>query len=279
MWPVAGRKLSFVAGKYFHMLSEREINQFITEGYVCIKDAFNRQVAAACKELLWQATGYDPGDPSSWLQPVVRLGEMSQEPFQKAVNSPRLLEAFDQLLGAGKWVPRYSLGSFPLRFPHNDQPGDEGWHVDASFPGDDMHNYFKWRINLYSRGRGLLMLFLFSEVGIDDAPTRIRACSHIEVARLLAPHGEVGLSFMQLAQQLAVTDGLPEVLATGAPGTVYLCHPFTAHAAQAHRGKNPKFMAQPPLVIKEPLQLVRSDKDYNPVEKAIRLALNKPVKQ
>ena len=160
-----------------------------------------------------------------------------------------------------------------MRFPHKDQPGDDGWHVDASFPGDEPHDYFKWRINLRSKGRGLLMLFLFSDVGTDDAPTRLCTGSHIEVARLLAPEGEKGLSFIELAQKLSLTVSLNQVMATGAPGTVYLCHPFMAHAAQAHRGKNPKFMAQPPLVIKEPLQLERADNDYSPVEEAIRQAL------
>ena len=31
-------------------------------------------------------------------------------------------------------------------------------------------------------------------------------------------------------------------------GTVYLCHPFLVHAAQPHRGTEPRFMAQPPLL-------------------------------
>ena len=257
-----------------NMLSDEDVIQFITKGYVCLHDAFDSKLAAECSELLWKASGYNAKDPTSWLQPVVRLGEMFQPPFQQAANSPRLLAAFDQLLGEGKWIPRNSLGSFPLRFPHKDQPGDDGWHVDASFPGDDPQNYFNWRMNIYSKGRGLLMLFLFSEVGSDDAPTRIREGSHLQVARLLAPAGENGLSFMEVAQQVTVTNWMPEVMATGQPGTVYLCHPFIVHAAQAHRGRNPKFMAQPPLLIKEPLQLQRDDKNYNPVEKAIRLAIN-----
>ena len=37
------------------------------------------------------------------------------------------------------------------------------------------------------------MLFLFSDVGEDDAPTRIRVGSHLQIARELAPAGESGL--------------------------------------------------------------------------------------
>ena len=42
------------------------------------------------------------------------------------------------------------------------------------------------------------MLFLFSDVSENDAPTRIRQGSHMDVARVLQPFGEKGLSFMEL---------------------------------------------------------------------------------
>jgi hypothetical protein len=61
--------------------------------------------------------------------------------------------------------------------------------------------------------------------------------------------------------------------ATGRAGDVYLCHPFLVHAAQAHRGRNPKFMAQPPLLLHEPCVLDRPDGAYSPVEQAIRQGL------
>jgi hypothetical protein len=77
---------------------------------------------------------------------------------------------------------------------------------------------------------------------------------------------------MQLEQMGA---DLPEVLATGDAGTVYLCHPFLVHAAQKHRGTKPRFMAQPPLDPGEPFQLHREDGGYSPVEIAIRQALGK----
>jgi hypothetical protein len=65
----------------------------------------------------------------------------------------------------------------------------------------------------------------------------------------------------------------PEALAIGDAGTVYLCHPFLVHAAQRHRGRAPRFMAQPPLGLAEPYRLDREDKSYSPVEIAIRRAL------
>src|SRR5882757_1920284 len=136
--------------------------------------------------------------------------------------------AFDRLVGKGRWPPRHSLGSFPVRFPGPDNPGDTGWHVDVSFPGEssdpnEREDFSSWRVNVTSRGRALLMLFLFSDVTDQDAPTRIRAGSHLDMARFLAPAGEIGMSHLVLDRM--GTDR-PEALATGEAGTVYLCHPL-----------------------------------------------------
>src|SRR5690606_26201361 len=133
-----------------------------------------------------------------------------------------LHRAYDQLVGTGRWLPPRTLGTFPVRFPSPDDPGDAGWHIDVSFGTEDP-DFLNWRANVGSRGRALLMLFLFSDVGPDDAPTRIRAGSHLDIARQLAPAGEAGLSLRELAADgFAGSAGRPEMLATGDAGTVYL---------------------------------------------------------
>jgi hypothetical protein len=121
------------------------------------------------------------------------------------------------------------------------------------------------------------MLFLFSDVSEDAAPTRIRVGSHVDIARRLAPAGENGLTLRELAANGFVESaGRQEVLATGPAGTVYLCHPFLVHAAQPNRGIEPRFMAQPPLLPAAPVRLQRADAAYSPVEQAIRSALAEP---
>lgn len=254
-------------------LSAAQIDAFITDGFVRLDNAFPREVADQGRAILWAATGCDPDDPATWNQPVIRLGEFSQPPFREAVNTPLLQSAYDQLVGAGCWLPRGGLGTFPVRFPSTEDAGDTGWHVDASF-GHEAPDFLDWRVNVSSRGRALLMLFLFSDVGDDDAPTRIRVGSHLEVARYLSPAGDAGRSLRDvLADRPDWFDTGREALATGTAGTVYLCHPFLVHAAQLHRGTNPKFMAQPPLLPRGALQIDRADGDYSPVELAIRIAL------
>jgi hypothetical protein len=257
-------------------LSPAEIARFIQHGFVRVDDAFPRALADQAREILWRDVGCDPDDPSTWTRPVVRLGFYSQPPFVAAANTPTLHRVFDQLVGSGRWVPQGSLGTFPIRFPSTEDPGDCGWHVDASF-GMANPDFLSWRVNIHSRGRALLMLFLFSDVGSDDAPTRIRAGSHLDIARILAPAGEAGRSLGELAANgFSETAGCPEVGATGAAGTTYLCHPFLVHAAQPHRGLRPRFMAQPPLLpAADRVEPFRQDGRDSPVEQAIKIALSK----
>jgi hypothetical protein len=254
-------------------LSVQQIQQFVQDGYVRIDEAFPAALAEEGCRILWRDTGCDPDNPATWTQPVIRLGDYPQEPFRKAVNAPALLQAFDQLVGIGRWLPRHSLGTFPIRFPAKEDPSDTGWHVDGGFPGEEAADYLSWRINISSKGRALLMLFLFSDTSEADAPTRLRAGSHLDVAQLLAPAGDKGLIVLELSAQLDVCAHRKVVLATGKAGTVYLCHPFLVHAAQQHLGTKPRFMAQPPLYPAEAFRLYRPDGDYSPVETAIRIGI------
>lgn len=254
-------------------LTDTQIEQFVRDGFVRINNAFSPEEAQEVRNILWREIPGEPNDPTTWTQPVIRLGMYSQTPFVQVANTPVLHRAFDQLVGPGRWLPCQRMGTFPVRFPSPKDPGDAGWHVDASFPGADPTNFFDWRINVRSKGRALLMLFLFSDISERDAPTRIRIGSHLDVALLLKTAGEEGVSFMELAAKLGDLPERDETLAIGKAGTVYLCHPFLVHAAQPHRGTEPRFLAQPPLLLKNELTLEASTTDYAPVEVAIRLGL------
>lgn len=254
-------------------LTEGQLQQFIDMGFVRLDDAFPAELAERCRAELWAEMGLSPDKPQLWTRPVIRIASMSTPAFVQAANTARLHRAYDQLAGPGRWVRPRGLGTFPIRFPSPDAPGDDGWHVDASF--GDSPDFMDWRVNVTSRGRALLMLFLFSDVGPDDAPTRIRTGSHAIIARELLPYGTAGATWQELAADgYRSTSGCTQDLATGKAGTVYLCHPFLVHAAQPHRGTTPRFMAQPPLVPKG-----RSDPALppTPVQIAIRKACGLPL--
>jgi hypothetical protein len=252
-----------------HGLSPAQISTFISHGFVRIDEAFPPELAHDARAILWRAMGLSPEEPAGWTRPVIRLGMFTEQPFLAAANTPCLHAAYDALVGPGRWHAPAAMGTFPVRFPSADDPGDIGWHVDVSF-GTDAADFMQWRANVVSRGRALLMLFLFSDIGEDDAPTRIRVGSHRQIARQLLPHGEAGLTLRELAANgFAESADCAETLATGPAGTVYLCHPFLVHAAQPHRGTTPRFLAQPPLLPTGPF---RQDLPPSPVQVAIREA-------
>jgi hypothetical protein len=257
-------------------LSEDDVEQFVSNGFVRVEEAFDRNVATqVCERLYEEIRSVHPDflvdDPATWPGPVVRLPGSVGQPFFAALTSARLDAAYDQLVGKGRWR-RAGLGTFAVRFPHPVEPDDAGWHVDGSYVGPDGAFW----TNVSSCGRALLMLLLFTDVGIDDAPTRIRSGSHLLVPPLLEPAAEEGLAALELAQRLPDLGALPIAYATGRAGDVYLCHPFLVHAADRHRGSSPRIIAQPPLAPADGrLHPESRIGDYSPVELAIRIGLGR----
>ena len=253
------------------MLSRDDISAFLTDGYVAVRGAVPGSVAAACREVVWselRQRGVLRDDPSTWTAPVVRIPCPEGGPFVTAGTAPPLQEAYDQLIGAGRWRRRAGVGgTIPVRFPGDDDPGDAGWHIESSYQADGQS-----RVSVGSRDRGLTALYLLTDVEPDGAPTRLRPGSHLDVPPILAPAGEDGLDWSKAAPLAAQRSAhRPTVLATGRAGDVFLCHPFLVHAATwPHRGHFPRMIAQPGVAVLEPYRLQPAPGEPPPpVERAI----------
>jgi hypothetical protein len=251
------------------VLTPEDVEQFVTQGAIRLPGAFPRAVADECRARLWQATGCDEHDRSTWTRPVIRIEGRGDEPFRAAANTPNLHAAFDQLAGPGRWVPRTGLGTFPIRFPVPEPPGDDGWHIEST--GTDADGQMV--VDPASTERVLLLLFLLSDVGADDAPTRVRLGSHLAAARLLARSADPADFYATAGELASTTEHLPQALATGEAGDVWLCHPYVVHSAQPNRGSRVRFLAQPPLGGTEPIDAGRPASERSPVEEAVRRAL------
>jgi Phytanoyl-CoA dioxygenase (PhyH) len=232
------------------VLSPEEIDRFVAEGYVAIRGAIAPEVTRACQDIIWAelaSAGIRRDDPATWTRPVLRINTPGGGPFAAAGTTELVGAACDQLLGPGRWVRHAGVGgTIPVRFPSPDDPGDAGWHIEGSY-----REHGEQRVSLRSRGRGLLALYLFTDVGPDDAPTRLRPGSHHDVPPILAPGGDDGMPWLSAAQQAAqASANRPTAWATGRAGDVFLCHPFLVHAASwPHRGRSAKMMAQPPVLL------------------------------
>jgi hypothetical protein len=254
------------------VLSHDDILAFMADGYVALRGAVPGPVVQACQEVIWSELGQHGVSrdvSSTWDAPVVRINCPEGGPFAEAGTTQIVTEACDQLIGPGRWWRRQGVGgTIPVRFPSDEDPGDAGWHIEASY-----EEAGHWRVNLASRARGLLALYLFSDVEADGAPTRIRPGSHVDVPAILAPAGDDGLEATLAGQRAADASARrPTVLATGNAGDVFLCHPFLVHAASwPHRGRFPRMMAQPGVALHE--QFAFDPADLSPVEQAILAGL------
>jgi hypothetical protein len=239
------------------MLSQAQIGAFVRDGFVAIRGAVPGTVLQACQEEIWSALGGHGvlrDDPSTWRDPVLRIPCPESEALAAAGTQPVLWEAFDQLIGEGRWWHRRGVGgTIPVRFPSQADPGDAGWHIEASFDQGG-----EWWVSYRSRGRGLLALYLFSDVDAGSAPTRVRPGSHRDAARVLGPAGEAGRPFSQAAPRAArASAARPTALVTGRAGDVFLCHPFLVHAASwPHTGLHPRIIAQPGVALHDAFPLV-----------------------
>lgn len=251
--------------------NEALVETFVRDGFVAIRGAVPPAAVADCRRDVdegLRAQGVDPDDPSTWTSPVVRLGCPETEAFARAGTQPVLWAAYDQLLGSDGWRRRAGVGgTIPVRFPHPDDPGDAGWHIDGSFPVDG-----QWWVNYASRARGLLCLFLLTDVTVDDAPTEIKVGSHMDIPPLLVPFGAEGTSFENVRLPPSTLDR-QSALATGSAGDVYVCHPFLVHRATwPHRGTSPRSIAQPEVLLLEDFDM--SQPPRCPVQQTIQTALS-----
>lgn len=219
-----------------------DVEAFLADGYVKVPEAAPAHVADEARALLWAQLGLSPDDPASWTQPVMWASDLTGAgPFGELARSPRLAAALDTVCGVGGWVPRGSLGNIPVRFPVTPPAEDRGWHIDLNTVLPDG----SWVVT--GTPQTVLLLTLLSEVTIEDAPTRIRAGSHRDVAAVLGDEPLDAVPAGTLVE--AVSAGRPVRYATGAPGDMYVLHPFTVHAADEHRGRTPRFMAQAPVLL------------------------------
>jgi hypothetical protein len=249
------------------------IDEFCDNGFLVVRGAVALDVVRDCVGVLeseLRARGVEPRDPATWTKPVVRFQCPDTPAFTAAGTSRALRLTYDALLGPGRWIERLGVGGhIPVRFPSTEDPGDAGWHIDGSY---DVGG--QWWANVWSRGRALLALFLFTDIGERDAPTEIIVGSHLDVPRVLAAYGDRGIYGGDVPGQLPPsTFDRPHAFATGTAGDVYVCHPFLVHRATwPHRGVAPRMIAQPEIGHHEPFAL-KDGPDVCAVERAILRAL------
>jgi hypothetical protein len=250
------------------VFTDFDLEQFISEGYVVLRRAFSRELAAECREFVWkQVPLWD--QCTTFGQSMVQIQKgFACAPFNRIMNE-RLSSGLDQIVGVDRWSFYELYGWWSLLFPG--LPGPGGWHVDGG--------QFRIRGHLTDHHHALVTLFLFSDTGLGDGGTAMIRGSHLAVARAIAQTGESGIDWNELKPKLEAGNLLSPKDAqiahlTGEAGDVALMHPFLVHGFGANRGSHIRFACNPLFQLKEPLELERTDGRYSAVELAIRNAIS-----
>jgi len=258
--------------KTYKTLTESDLQHFIKKGHVVLKDCFSRELAAEWRALAFKRLGYDPDDTSTWQEPRIHMPSMNRKPIQEI--APRAWDAICDLLGGDDRIanrePSWSDGfiiNFALGADKEWIPPEThrwGWHKDGDF----------FRHFLDSPEQGLLTIIVWSDIQPKSGGTFVACDSVQHVARHLFenPQGlRPGDGFGQLVEKCK-----DFVEITGNAGDVVLLHPFILHSASNNPSGRARFITNPPVALKEPMNFNRDNPDdFSPVELAVLRGLGK----
>ena len=271
-------------------LSRDDARHFVERGYVVVRDAFPRELAAEVRTQAWtelrQRHGVDPDDPTTWYQSFMgwfvgyARTQGSDRRYRLKTCAPRAFGAQADAIGGARRLPgdgealawrdsaiaNMGLPDGPAWEPPS--PRQRGWHKDG----------WHFRHFLDSPEQGLLTVPIFSDILPRSGGTFIARDSVAPVARLLAAN-EAGLHPDSVQGGGYLIPGLIEQCAefeelTGNAGDMVLLHPYILHRVSVNPSVRPRFIANAALVLSEPMRFDREPGDrYSLTELVVLRAL------
>ncbi|KAF8442887.1 hypothetical protein L210DRAFT_3620562 [Boletus edulis BED1] len=280
-----------MAKQQFKHLTPEQVDFFMGNGFVVIKNGFTKENAAEWTKNIWVRLGLDPNDKSTWDKERIHM------PWHKRENiasfAPKVWEVMKELLGGEERIDEPSalwgdsfivnLGTESLERTEPVQPQAlDNWHVDGDF-----FVHF-----LDSPEQALLVIPIFSDIKPRGGGTFIAPEGVDMVAEYLAAHPEgvlpTGMSFTPSTSTCADPKDDPGYYSylqaakrctnffeiTGEIGDVILLHPLMLHSASKNHLRVPRFITNPPVSLKQPFNFNRENPDdFSLVEKKTLKAL------
>ena len=193
-------------------MTESQREHFAARGFVRLPGVFSRDAAAAMEQRVWEWLerhhGMRRDDPASWtlVQPT-GLQPLRHQAVFEPNGGALLLEALDELLGAGGWKRPREWGGFLVSFPSAGETRARApWHTDFDYRGPS------------DRVFGALVFSYLSDVPAGGGGTLAVAGSHRVIRRFvegrprsaLAPMKTVRLALMHSDPWLAAARGRAE---------------------------------------------------------------------
>lgn len=233
------------------MLTDEQCRGFHEDGYLRLPGALDPRDVARMRDRLWhllEHRGSRRDDPSTWRHEhavhLQRVRDADPDPH----GCVPLVEALDELIGAGSWRTSNHWANVLVTFPNAatwDVPHSP-WHLDYSydFPRDAIWgaNAFLFLDDVLPRGGGTVVL-RGSPLLTARFVERLRPATRTQKQHRLAFQASHPY-LTALADPTDTEDrvrrftevdtdvhGVPTrvVELTGAPGDLVLCHPWTVH--------------------------------------------------
>jgi hypothetical protein len=246
-------------------LHESEINQFIEDGFVVVRQLFSKEYAEGISSLVCQEADIDFNNLASRKQYHFILKKILNKDPIPQIFSPQYKKTVDKLCGEGQWEGDDGLGYWFITSPNLNQalwsPAQKEWHLDSNTDYCILNNY----------KLGLIAFHLITNVSGGGGGTAIRIGSHKYTARILAEGGLNGISYEELSlKAVNATIHLPYVEITGQCGDVMFMHPLTVHARSINTSKQVRIAGHKFFHLLEPLCTKREHKQkLSPVEISI----------
>jgi hypothetical protein len=266
-------------GKY-RVLTDEHLQSFLDKGYLIIKDCLDRQIANDWIAQAYDRLGYDPNDSSTWVKDIIWMDHKNQVPIRQL--SPKAWDAILDVAGGEDRIETQVMrlptsghfstinsfewsDAFIVNFHRGaDQPWQppsaetKGWHKDGSY----------FRHFLDSREQALLTIVLWSDMLHQGGGTFIAPDSVRVIARLLADHPE-GIPASELDGTALAAQCTQFEELTGSAGGFVILHPYMLHASSQNVIGRPRFMTNPPVVLKEHMNFNRENpNDFSLLERA-----------
>jgi tetratricopeptide (TPR) repeat protein len=268
-------------------LDAAQIDAFMSDGYVHLRGAFPRELAASivasahrrlrenpatclpaeqAQREAARRIRYDADDPSTW--PEGRLDIEGERRFTISEFSPFAERAVFQLLGdAARVRTRSWTSNLIVQYPVRDlsswipAPEHQSWHLDSPSP----------QTRIDELRTGLLVFIVFSDLQPDSGNSWLALDSPAKVARKLAGAPE-GIDFCSDHAGCAITRTCERFFElTGEAGDLFLVHPLMLHSASLNPSPRIRFLGNPMVYMQEPLDPRRAE--LSPVERLIARAL------
>ncbi|KAH8927394.1 hypothetical protein BT69DRAFT_1347375 [Atractiella rhizophila] len=257
----------------FKVLTPQQRAQWMERGWVKIESAVPKEHIERWTKDVWIRLNMDPNDKSTWTQEKIHLPAHKQMPMKQF--APKAWAAACELCGGEDKIDQslFSMVTDSLICNLGDPTDNDeevhprntrNWHID----GD-------WFTHHLDSGDGAMTVIVFyNDVVPRGGGTWVspEAMKHVVKWLYDHPEGSDGWPEDELGSRSvcnigAVTD-FEEM--HGKAGDCILFHPFMPHSASKNYLRIPRFITNPPIVLKEPFNLNRENwDDYSLLEQKI----------